>query len=127
MFAHAESPPPALERIATTPVLAAERPTGFPRVKILRLAPEPRIHTLGGVRLDFSNSHASISASYALLRTSAAATRLAQFEANVNTAGLFKVKAVAVGRFVVGVTGRTAAEAGALLRLAVAHLRRSEG
>src|SRR3954468_1500 len=34
-----------------------------------------RIHTLGGVRIDFGNSHASESESYALLRTHAAAVR----------------------------------------------------
>ena len=57
MFAQAPNLPPALERIATTPVLASERPAGFPHVTLTRLAPTRRIHTLGGVRVDFSNSH----------------------------------------------------------------------
>ena len=81
MLAQTSSLPPVLERIATTPVLAAERPAGFPHVKITRLAPTRRIHTLGGVRIDFSNSHSSESASYALMRTHAAARRLAHTEA----------------------------------------------
>ena len=39
MIAHqAPNLPPALERIATTPVLASERPAGFPHLKITRLA-----------------------------------------------------------------------------------------
>jgi hypothetical protein len=85
--------PPALERIATTPVLASERPAGFPKVKITRLAADRRIHTLGGVRIDFSNSHASESASYALMRTHAAARRLAHREAATKTGGLFHTRA----------------------------------
>jgi hypothetical protein len=85
---------PALQRIATTPVLASERPAGFPHVKVTRLAADPRIHTLGIVRIDFSNSHASESASYALMRTDAAARRLAHTEATFKTAGLFHTRAV---------------------------------
>jgi len=101
--------PPALQRIATTPVLASERPSGFPHVKVTRLAPTRRIHTLGGVRIDFSNSHASESASYALMRTHAAALRLARTEATFKTGGLFHTRAVAVGRLAVGVTATTRA------------------
>jgi hypothetical protein len=71
------SPPPALQRIATTPVLASEKPDGFFAVKVNLLRPNPQIHTLGGVRIDFSNSHSSESESFALMRTSAAAVRLA--------------------------------------------------
>src|SRR6476646_1269300 len=126
MIAQSPKLPPALQRIATTPVLASERPAGFPQVKITRLAADRRIHTLGGVRIDFSNSHASESASYALLRTHAAAVRLAHTEASFKTAGLFHTRAVAIGRFAVGVTATTKAEAKILLTLAVAHLRRSE-
>src|SRR4051812_23585489 len=118
--------PPALERIATTPVLASERPAGFPKVKITRLAANRRIHTLGGVRIDFSNSHASESASYALMRTHAAALRLAHTEATVKTGDLFHTRAVAVGRFTVGVTATTKAQAKTFLALALSHLRRSE-
>ncbi len=126
MLAQAPKLPPALERIATTPVLASEKPAGYPHVKITRLAANRRIHTLGGVRIDFSNSHASESESYALLRTHAAALRLAHTEATVKTGGLFHTRAVAVGRFAVGVTATTKAQAKTFLSLAVAHLRRSE-
>jgi hypothetical protein len=126
MLAQAPKLPPALERIATTPVLAAEKPAGYPHVKITRLAADRRIHTLGGVRIDFSNSHASESESYALLRTHAAALRLAHTEATVKTGGLFHTRAVAVGRFAVGVTATTKAKAKTFLALALAHLRRSE-
>ena len=126
MLARVPTVPPPLERIAATPVLASEMPAGFTRVKVLRLAPNRRYHTLGGVRIDFSNSRVSESASYALLRTNSAAAHLARVEGNFSTAGLFRVRAVAVGRFAVAVTAKTAAEAGSLWRLALMHLRRSE-
>jgi hypothetical protein len=95
-------------------------------MKVIRLAADRRIHSLGSVRIDFSNSHASESASYALMRTHAAARRLAHREATVRTAGLFHTRAVAVGRFTVGVTATTKAEAKTFLALALSHLRRSE-
>jgi hypothetical protein len=126
MLAQTPNLPPALQRIATTPVLASERPAGFPHVKVTRLAPTRRIHTLGGVRIDFSNRHTSESASYALMRTHAAARRLAHREATTKTGGLFHVRAVATGRFAVGVAAMTKAQAKTLLALALAHLRRSE-
>jgi hypothetical protein len=126
MLAQTPKLPPALERIATTPVLASERPAGFPHVKVTRLAAERRIHTLGGVRIDFSNSRTSESASYALMRTHAAALRLAHREATIKMGGLFHTRAVAVGRFTVGVTATTKAKAKTLLALALSHLRRSE-
>jgi hypothetical protein len=118
--------PLPLERIATTPVLASERPTGFTQVKITRLGPNARIHTLGIVRIDFSNRHTSESAGYALLRTHAAAIRFAHTAAAVKTGGLFSTKAVAIRRFVVAVTAASAAGAKTLLALALAHLQRSE-
>jgi hypothetical protein len=118
--------PPSLERIATTPILASEMPAGFTRVKVSRLAPDLRYHTLGAVRIDFSNTRTSESASYALLRTNAAAVRLARTEANVNTRGLFHARAVAVGRFAIAVAAKTLEQAKTLLSLALAHLRRSE-
>lgn len=126
MLAQAPKLPPALRRLATTPVLASERPAGFSHVKITRLAANRHIHTLGAVRIDFSNSHASESESYALLRTHAAASRLARREASVRAAGLFHVRAVAIGRLAIGVTATTAAKAKTLLTLALSHLRRSE-
>jgi hypothetical protein len=126
MLAQTPKLPPALQRIATAPVLASEKPAGFPQVKVTRLAADRRIHTLGGVRIDFSNSHASESASYALMRTHAAALRLAHTEATFKTGGLFYTRAVAVGRFAVGVTAMTKATAKTFLALALSHLRRSE-
>ena len=98
MLAQTPTLPPALERIATTPVLASEKPAGFPHVKVTRLAGNRRIHTLGTVRIDFSNSQASQSASYALMRTHDAALRLAHTEATFKTGGLFHTRAAAVGR-----------------------------
>src|SRR5439155_5636525 len=121
MFAQAPNLPPALQRIATTPVLASERPAGFPHVKVTRLAPTRHTHTLGGVRIDFSNRHASESASYALMRTHAAARRLAHTEATFKTGGLFHTRAVAVGRFAIGVTATTRTQAKTLLALALSH------
>src|SRR5215475_8706023 len=104
MVVQAPNLPPGLQRIATTPVLASERPAGFPHLKITRLPADRRMHTLGAVRIDFGNNHASESESFALMRTHAAARRLAYREATVRTAGLFHTRAVAVGRFAVGVT-----------------------
>ena len=126
MLVQAPQLPPALERIATTPVLASERPSGFPHLKIVRLGANRHIHTLGLVRFDFSNRHSSNSASFALMRTHSAAVRLAHTEATLNTGGLFRARAVAVGRFAVGVATTTTAQAKTLLALALAHLRRSE-
>jgi hypothetical protein len=126
MLAQTPKLPPALDRIATTPVLASEKPAGFPHVKVTRLAANRHIHTLGSVRIDFSNGHSSESASYALMRTHAAALRLAHTEATFKTGGLFHIRAVAVGRFAVGVTAATKAKAKTFLTLALAHLRRSE-
>jgi hypothetical protein len=126
MLAQTPKLPAALQRIATTPVLVSERPAGFPQVKIIRLAADRRIHTLGMVRLDFSNSHATESASYALMRTHGAARRLAHREATLKTGGLFYTRAVAVGRFAVGVAATTKGQAKTFLALALSHLRRSE-
>jgi len=127
MLAQVHTLPPVLAKIAATPVLSSEMPAGFTHAKIVRLPPTARIHTVGAVRIDFSNAHGSESESYALLRTNAAAVRLARTEASFDAHGLFHTKAVAVGRIAVGVTAATAAEASTLLRLAVAHLRRAEG
>jgi hypothetical protein len=126
MLAQTPNLPPALQRIATTPVLASERPAGFPHVKVTRLAPTRHIHTLGGVRIDFSNSHSSESTSYALMRTHAAARRLAHTETTFKTGGLFHTRAVALGRFAIAVAAATKEQAKTLLALALSHLRRSE-
>lgn len=125
MVAQTPKLPPPLQRIATTPVIASERPAGFPHVKITRLGPNKRAHTLGIVRIDFSNQHTSESAGFALMRTHAAAVRFAHQAATVNLGG-FHTKAVAIQRFAVAVTATTAAKAKSLLALARAHLRRSE-
>ena len=126
MFTHVQTLPPLLEKIAATAVLSSELPAGFTHAKIVRLPPTAQIHTLGGVRIDFSNARTTESASYALLRTNAAAVRLARTEATFNGHGLFYTKAVAVGRIAVGVTATTVGAARTLLQLALAHLRRAE-
>lgn len=126
MLAQAPKLPPALQRIATTPVRASERPAGFAHLKITRLGPNKRAHTLGIVRIDFSNRHTSESAGFALLRTHAAAVRFAHKADTIKTGGLFYTRAVAIRRFAVAVTATTAAKAKALLALALVHFRRSE-
>jgi hypothetical protein len=124
MFAQA---PPSLERLATTSVLSSELPPGFTRTKLVRLPANQKLGTLGGVRIDFLSAHLTESESYALMKTNAAAGLFAQTEAKIDGGSLFHVRAVAIGRFVVGATGRTVSEARNLLRLAVVHFRRAEG
>ena len=126
MLAQLPKLPPALQRIATTPVLASERPAGFHHVKITRLGPNKQAHTLGIVRIDFSNQHTSESAGFALLKTHDAAIRFARQAATINLGGAFHTRAVAIRRFAVAATATTAAKAKGLLALALAHLRRSE-
>ena len=126
MFAQAHVLPPPLEKLATTPVLASELPPGFRLAKIVKLAPNQQIATLGGVRIDLTSGHTTESEGFALMKTDAAATRLAQKEAKISGGSLFHVRAVAVGRFAIAVTAVTASDASNLLRLAVAHLRRSD-
>jgi hypothetical protein len=118
--------PPPLLKLVNTPVLRSELPAGFTSAKVTRLPADPRYHTLGAVRIDFSNVRGSESASFALFTTPAQAASFARTERGVRTGGLFHVEATAVGRFVVGVTAATRTQAGRLLQLAVAHLRRSE-
>jgi hypothetical protein len=118
--------PPPLEKLYNTPVLRSEMPAGFDRAKVVRLAPDQRIHTLGAIRIDFSNARASESVSYALFKDVAHASVIARTERAVNTSGLFRVRVAVVGRLVVGVAASTGAQAKTLLDLALAHLRRSE-
>ena len=125
MFAQPQALPASLQKLAATPVLASEMPPGFTHTKIFRLAPNQKLSTLGGVRIDFISAHLTESESFALMKTNAAAALFAQTEMKIDGGSLFRVRAVAIGRFVVGATGRTAAEASELLRLAVAHFRRS--
>jgi hypothetical protein len=127
MLARAPSLPPALQRIATTPVLASERPHGFRHVKVIRSGPDRRAHTLGSVSIQFSNGTSAEQANDALLRTHAAAARLARLEAREPTIGPFHVRSVAIRRFAVVVMAYTTRGAKILLALAVKHLRRSEG
>ena len=124
MFTQAQTIPPSLQKLAATPILASEMPPRFSRAKIVRLAPNRKLSTLGGVRIDLINAHATESESYALMKSNAAAALFAQTEMKIDGGTLFRVRAVAIGRFVIGATGRTAAEAKSLLRLAVAHFRR---
>jgi hypothetical protein len=118
--------PPTLEKLYNTPVLRSEMPARFHHAKVLRLAPDRRYHTLGAVRIDFTNARASESASYALFKNVARASAFARTERAVNTGGLFRVRVAVVGRLVVGVTAKTGAQAKTLLVLAIRHLRRSE-
>jgi hypothetical protein len=118
--------PPPLVRLHDTPFLRSEMPSGFKPAAVLVLPADPRYHTLGGVRFDFKNTQTSESVSYSLFKSSAQAAAFSRVEARLNTRGLFQISAVSVGRFAVGVTGQTRNQARPLLRLAVAHLRRSE-
>jgi hypothetical protein len=119
--------PPPLAKLYNTPFLQAETPSGFKQTTVLKLPADPRYHSLGGVRFDFKNANSSsVSASYALFKTSARAAEFSRFEAKLNTRGLFRISAASVGRIAVGVTGFTQTQANRLLQLALAHLRRSE-
>lgn len=125
MITQAQALPPSLAKLAATPVLASEMPPGFSHAKVVRLAANQKLSTLGGVRIDFISAHLTESESFALMKSNAAAALFAQTEMKIDGGTLFRVRAVAIGRFVVGATGRTATEASNLLRLAVAHFRRS--
>jgi hypothetical protein len=127
MLAQVPKLPPALQRIATTPVLASEKPAGFRQVKIIRRGPNRRAHTLGSVSIQLSNGHFAEQSNDAVLATHTAAARLVRLEARDPVVGPFHVRAVAIRRFAVVVMAYTAGGAKALLALAVAHLRRSEG
>jgi hypothetical protein len=118
--------PPSLAKLANTPVLRSEMPLGFTRATVSELAADPRYHTLGAVRVEFTNAHTSESTSYVLFKSSGQAALFAGVEAKLKTGGLFRIAVARVGRIVVGVTAPTRAQATALLRLAIAHLRRSE-
>ena len=102
-------------------------PSGFTRATMSALPADPRYKTLGAVRIDFRNPRTSESASYALFKNSAQADSFARVEENVQTGGLFQIAVAPVGRIVVGVTAATRGQARTLLRLALAHLSRSEG
>jgi hypothetical protein len=123
--------PPPLAKLYNTPFLQSEIPSGFKQTTVLKLPADPRYHSLGAVRFDFKNANSSatsssVSASYALFKTSARAAEFSRFEAKLNTRGLFRISATSVGRIAVGVTGFTQTQANRLLQLALAHLRRSE-
>jgi hypothetical protein len=118
--------PPPLAKLHDTPFLRSETPSGFKPTAVLVLPADPRYHTLGSVRVDFKNTQTSESASYALFKSATQAAAFSRVEARLNTRGLFQIRAVSVGRFAVGATGQTLNQARTLLRLAVAHLRRSE-
>lgn len=127
MLAQVPTLPPALQRVASTPVLASERPAGFSRVKIIRRGANRRAHTLGAVSIQFSNGTSAEQTNDALLRTHAAAVRFAHLEARDPIVGPFHVRAVAIRRFAVVVMAYSATGAKTLLAQALAHVRRSEG
>lgn len=118
--------PPPLAKVHDAPFLRSEMPSGFKQTAVLELPADPRYHTLGSVRFDFKNAQTSESVSYALFKNSTQAAAFSRLEARLNTQGLFQISALSVGRFAVGVTGQTRNQANVLLRLALAHLRRSE-
>ena len=119
--------PPPLAKLSTTPVLRSEMPAGFTRATIMILPADPRYHTLGAVRIDFSNARTTESAIYTLFKNSAQAAAFTHTEEKIKTGGLFQIAVAPVGRIVLGVTGRTHTQAETLLRLALAHLQRSTG
>jgi hypothetical protein len=118
--------PPPLVKLHDAPFLQSEIPSGFNLTAVFVLPADPRYHTLGSVRVDFKNAQTSESAIYALFENTAQAAAFTRVEARLNTRGLFHIRAVSVGRFAVGATGQTVAQARTLLRLAIAHLQRSE-
>ena len=126
---HVQAPklPPALQRVATTPVWGSETPVGFRHVKVNRLGSDRRAHTLGVASFQFSNGRSAEESNVALLRTHTAAAGFAHKAAEHPIVGPFHVRAIAIRRFAVVVLAYTATGAKKLLALAVAHLRRSEG
>ncbi|HEY5693520.1 MAG TPA: hypothetical protein VIR14_03350 [Gaiellaceae bacterium] len=94
-------------------------------MKIVRRGPDRRAHTLGSVTVKFSRTSAE-QTNDALLKTHAAAVRLARLEARDSSSAV-PSSSVAIRRFAVVVMAYTARGAKTLLALAVAHLRRSEG
>lgn len=127
MLAQTVQLPPALQRVATTTVLASERPAGFRHVKIIRQGPNRRAHTLGVVSIQFSNGRYAEATNDALLRSHLAAVRFVHKATRDATVGPFHVRASAIRRFAVVVMAYTTTGAKKLLALALAHLRRSEG
>ena len=118
--------PPPLEKLYNTPVLRSEMPAGFHHAKVARLAPDQRYHSLGAIRIDFTNARSFESASYALFNSTAKASALARKERAVNSGGFFHVRVKVIGHLVVAATAKTAAKTTTLLDLAIRHLRRSE-
>jgi hypothetical protein len=118
--------PPVLAKLSNTPVLRSEMPVGFTRASVSKLPADPRLHSLGAVRIDFKAARSSESASYALFKSSAQAAAFAHVEEKAKTGGRFQIAVAPVRGIVVAVTGATRAQAKVLLQLALRHLRRSQ-
>ena len=118
--------PPPLERLLNTPVLKSEIPAGFAHSKVTALTADTRFHTLGAVRIEFTNRSTTEAVSLALFKTQADADAFVQTARNVKTGGLFRTQVARVGRFVLTAAAATQAQAKALMTFATAQLRRSE-
>lgn len=115
--------PPPLEKLLNLPVLRSEMPVGFKHSKASALT--PRFHTVGAVKIEFTNRSTTESVSFALFKTQAQAATFARTERGINTGGLFQIEVRVVGRVVIGAGAATRAQARALITFGVDRLRRS--
>jgi hypothetical protein len=115
--------PPPLENLLHLPVLRSEMPAGFDHSKASALA--PRYHTIGAVKIEFTNRTTTESVSFALFKTQAQAGTFARTERGIKTGGLFQIEVDVVGRVVIGAGAATRAQAHALITFGLDRLRRS--
>jgi hypothetical protein len=115
--------PPPLENLLHLPVLRSEMPAGFDHSKASALA--PRYHTIGAVKIEFTNRTTTESVSFALFKTQAQAATFARTERSIKTGGLFQIEVDVVGRVVIGAGAATRAQAHALITFGLDRLRRS--
>jgi hypothetical protein len=115
--------PPPLEKLLNLPVLRSELPAGFDHSKASALT--PRYHTVGAVKIEFTNRTTTESVSFALFKTHAQAAAFARTERSIKTGGLFRIGVDLVGRVVIGAGAATRAQANALLAFGLDRLRRS--
>jgi hypothetical protein len=114
--------PPPLSQLLAAPVLRSELPAGINGAFVFPRAAAPRYHILGGAELEFTGPSGTAFVSYELFRTGAEAQAFARRHACRSG----RVQAGSLRRFAVVATGATRARAVALLKAAVAHLRRVE-
>ena len=101
-------------------------PVGFDRTKVSTLSPDPRYHTLGAVRVDFTSRGTIESVSFALFKNQTQAFAFARMARSLKTGGLFRTQFAVVGRIVISAAAATRAQASALISFGLEHLRRSE-